>query len=254
MAPDIGWSMTAERILIVDDEQPILDLLCLVLEREGFLNVATATTAARGLELAEEYEPSLVVLDVMLPDGDGFSLAPRIRRSCSAPILFLTARSTDLDKLTGFGVGADDYVTKPFNPLEVIARIKALLRRTSGAAPSGMLGAEPDRTFDCGAFVLHEAECRLVVGGRDVALPAREFQLLAYLCRHPGRVFSKRQLYRQVWGEEALGESDDNTVQVHVRRLREKIEADHGSPQHLLTVRGLGYKLVREARTESAGA
>lgn len=246
-----GGAMSSERILIVDDEQPILDLLCLALEREGFPNVATATTAARGLELAEKDEPALVVLDVMLPDGDGFALAPQIRRSCSAPILFLTARGTDLDKLTGFGVGADDYVTKPCNPLEVVARIKALLRRTSGASASAV---PEDRIFDCGAFVLREAECRLVVGGRDVALPAREFQLLAHLCRHPGRVFSKRQLYRQVWGEEALGESDDNTVQVHVRRLREKIEADPSAPTLLVTIRGLGYKLVRPAPAEKTGA
>jgi len=232
-----------ERILIVDDEQAILDLLCLVLEREGFTNVVTATTVARALQVVDDACPALIVLDVMLPDGDGYALAARIRPVCEAPILFLTARGSDLDKLTGFGVGGDDYVTKPFNPLEVVARIKALLRRASGAP--ALRDEQPGAVFDLGGFALHEAECRLVVNGRDVPVPAREFQLLAFLCHHQGRVFSKRQLYRQVWGEEALGESDDNTVQVHVRRLREKIEPDPGAPRFLLTVRGLGYKLVR---------
>lgn len=247
-----GRDTASARILLVDDEQAILDLLVLVLEREGFTDVVTATTFAGALGVVAGAPPALAVLDVMLPDGDGFTLAGRIRQSCDAPILFLTARDSDLDKLTGFGVGADDYVTKPFNPLEVVARIKALLRRAGGAAAA--TGA--DEVYDFGGFILHEAECRLVVGGRDIPLPAREFQVLAFLSHHPGRVFSKRQIYRQVWGEEALGEADDNTVQVHIRRLREKIEADAGAPRYLLTVRGLGYKLVKadsERTREAAG-
>lgn len=238
-----GRDTASARILLVDDEQAILDLLVLVLEREGFTDVVTATTFAEALGVVAGAPPALAVLDVMLPDGDGFTLAGRIRQSCDAPILFLTARGSDLDKLTGFGVGADDYVTKPFNPLEVVARIKALLRRAGGAAAATV--TEADEVYDFGGFILHEAECRLVVGGRDIPLPAREFQVLAFLSHHPGRVFSKRQIYRRVWGEEALGEADDNTVQVHIRRLREKIEADAGTPRYLLTVRGLGYKLVK---------
>lgn len=230
-----------DRILLVDDEQPILDLLRLVLEREGFADVAEATTAAGALAAVQESPVALIVLDVMLPDGDGFSLAGRLRSLTEAPIIFLTARGADIDKLTGFGVGGDDYVTKPFNPLEVVARIKAHIRRIRG---QGRAEEPAGEVFDFGAFRLFEAECRLEVGGRDVTLPAREFQLLAFLCHSPGRVYSKRQIYRQVWGEEALGDSDDNTVQVHIHRLREKIEPDPSSPVVLLTVRGLGYKLV----------
>jgi two-component system, OmpR family, response regulator RegX3 len=247
----------SDRILIVDDEQPIVDLLRLVLEREGFDDVAEAGTAAAALEQARACDPALVVLDVMLPDGDGFAVAPKLREITSAPILFLTARGGDLDKLTGFGVGGDDYVTKPFNPLEVVARIKAHLRRAAGTgaggavtgagAVAGAFGAGSDLVHDWGSFRLLEAEGRLAVGGADVAMPAREFQLLAFLCRNPGRVFSKRQLYRQVWGEESLGESDDNTVQVHIHRLREKIEPVPGSPRYLITMRGLGYKLLPPA-------
>jgi len=231
------------RILIVDDEQPILDLLRLVLEREGLSDVVTASTAGAALEAAEHSRPAAIVLDVMLPDGDGFTLAGRLRAITSAPILFLTARGGDLDKLTGFGVGGDDYVTKPFNPLEVAARIKALLRRAGGAAAA----EQPSALHDWGTFRLDEAEARLEVDGRQVPVPAREFQLLAFLCRNPGRVFSKRQLYREVWGEEPLGETDDNTVQVHVHRLRERIEPDPTRPCLVVTMRGLGYKLVRRA-------
>jgi two-component system, OmpR family, response regulator RegX3 len=229
-----------ERILIVDDEQPILDLLRLVLEREGFDDVAEATTVAAAESSAVGRAPALIVLDVMLPDGDGFSLAGSLRSVTQAPILFLTARGADMDKLIGFGVGGDDYVTKPFNPLEVVARIKALLRRSGSVSAT----AEPLAVHDWGRFTLFEDEGRLTVEGRDIPMPAREQQLLAFLCRNPGRVFSKRQLYRQVWGEEALGASDDNTVQVHVHRIRERVEPDPSTPRLLLTVRGLGYKLA----------
>ncbi|HEY5548389.1 MAG TPA: response regulator transcription factor [Coriobacteriia bacterium] len=236
------------RILIVDDEQSIIDLLRLVLEREGLTDVAEATTVAAALESVRACAPSLIVLDVMLPDGDGFALAGDLRKLTGAPILFLTARSTDLDKLTGFGVGGDDYVTKPFNPLEVVARIKARLRRSGGVAvPGERPSAAPAVVHDWGDFLLVEDEGRLEVDGRDVAIPAREFQLLAFLCRNAGRVFSKRQLYAQVWGEESLGGPDDNTVQVHIHRLREKIEPVPAEPRHLVTMRGLGYKLLPTA-------
>ncbi|PKQ19842.1 MAG: DNA-binding response regulator [Actinobacteria bacterium HGW-Actinobacteria-6] len=232
----------SERILIVEDEQPIIDLLRLVLEREGLVDIAEANTVAEALASAKASSPALILLDVMLPDGDGFTLATHLREFTSAPILFLTARSGDLEKLTGFGVGGDDYVTKPFNPLEVVARIKAHLRRSAVS----ILAPDENATevFDWGGFRLSEAEGVLEVDGRAVAIPAREFQLLTYLCRNPGRVFSKRQLYRLVWGEESLGESDDNTVQVHIHRLREKIEPRPGQPQYLVTMRGLGYKLL----------
>ena len=228
------------RILIVDDERPITELLSIVLHREGFDSVRAAHTGADALAALAEEPPDLMILDVGLPDTDGFTLAGRIRELTDAPILFLTARDSDLDKLMGFGVGGDDYVTKPFNPLEVVARVKAHLRRVG----DGRGNSDHAPAHECGRFRLDEDAGRLEVDGTEVAIPAREFQLLAFLCRSLGRVFSKRQLYEQVWGDPALGESDDATVMVHVRRIREKIEVDAGDPRHLLTVRGLGYKLV----------
>lgn len=230
----------ADTILVIDDEQNISELVRIALVHEGFDDVVTGASVAEALDLARTVRPAVIVLDVMLPDGDGFGAARAIRAFCDAPILFLTARDSDADKLTGFGVGGDDYVTKPFNPLEVAARVRALARRAGVASSASAV-------YEWGEFTLLEAEGRLVVRGEEVAVPAREFQLLAFLCANPGRVFSKRQLYRQVWGEEALGEADDNTVQVHIRRLREKIESVPGEPRHLVTMRGLGYKLVPPA-------
>lgn len=227
----------SDTILVIDDESNIAELVRIALEREGFDDIVTGACMADALELARRTRPAVIVLDVMLPDGDGFSAARAIRGFCDAPILFLTARDSDADKLTGFGVGGDDYVTKPFNPLEVAARTRALARRAG-------VGTSSSAVWDWGEFELYEAEGRLVVRGAEVAVPAREFQLLAFLCANPGRVFSKRQLYRQVWGEEAIGVADDNTVQVHIRRLREKIEPVPGEPRYLVTLRGLGYKLV----------
>ncbi len=227
-----------DRILIVEDEQKIADLLRIVLEREGFSAIAHAATAADAVRLAEAERPALVVLDVMLPDGNGFDVAARLRTFTDAPILFLTARDSDADTLCGFGVGGDDYVTKPFNPLEVVARIKAHLRRARGVA------AERGRVHDLGSVRIEEEAARVLVDGAEVPMPAREFRLLCFLAAHPGRVFSPRQLYRQVWEEEPVGSSDDNTVSVHIRRIRERIEADPSAPTLVVTVRGLGYKLV----------
>ena len=193
--------------------------------------LAAATVAERS-RLARAEHPALIVLDVMLPDGDGFVRGGKLRElSPRADPLPHRARSPDVDKLTGFGVGGDDYVTKPFNPLEVVARVKAHLRRAAQRArPTDAPGAGPRvRRVPC----CIEDEGRLVVDGSDVAIAGARVQLLAFLCANRGRVFSKRQLYRQVWGEEPMGEADDNTVQVHVRRLREKIEADPGDPRYL---------------------
>lgn len=234
----------AEPILVVDDEESISGLVRIALEREGFEHVITAASVAEALEVVRAQHPALIVLDVMLPDGTGFEAATEIRKVSSAPIIFLTARDSDLDKLTGFGVGGDDYVTKPFNPFEVAARVRAHMRRVGASGADAGAALTRGAIHDFGDFCLHVDEGRLVVGDADVAIPAREFQLLAFLCENPERVFSKRQLYRQVWGEEALGEADDNTVQVHVHRLREKIEPVPGDPRYLVTIRGLGYKLV----------
>ena len=224
-------------VLIVDDDEPLRLLLETSLRKEGFSRIAVAGSGEEAVRRCRECSPDVIILDVMLPDRDGFSVCTEIRGFSQAAILFLTARTSDLDKLRGFGLGGDDYVTKPFNPLEVVARVRAQLRRLRDA------GQTLERVHDFGRFQVREAAAELVVAGQPVACPAKEFQLLAFLCNHPGRVFSRAQLYERVWGEESLG--DDNTVMVHIRRLREKIEEDPGNPRLLCTVRGLGYKLVR---------
>lgn len=231
-------------ILLVDDEQAILKLLETALRKEGFVHIDKAATAEQALESCQRRAYDLIVLDVMLPKMSGVEACPLIRRLTDAPILFLSARTTDLDKLTGFAVGGDDYVTKPFNPLEVIARIKSLLRRSgkpaaSDAAPSA--GGSP--VFDFGRFQVDEAAAELRVEGAVVPCPTLVFQLLLFFCKHPNRVFTKSELYERVWGENSV--NDDNTVMVHIHRIRERIEPDPARPKYLVNVRGLGYKLVK---------
>ncbi|KIL51620.1 DNA-binding response regulator [Jeotgalibacillus alimentarius] len=175
----------------------------------------------------------------MLPDRSGFEICPLIRETTDAPIFFLTARSTDLDKLSGFALGADDYITKPFNPLEVVARVKAHLRRKAG-----QLSEQQPAHYQYGPLTVNTVSGTVTVSGEQVVLPAQVYQLLVFFCQHPNQLFSKNQLYERVWGEEFLGE--DNTVMVHIRKLREKIEDNPSKPKLITTVRGLGYKLVSD--------
>lgn len=231
--------MKSPRILLIDDEQAILNMLAIVLRKEGFNNIDTAGTGAEGIRKCAAFNPDIIILDVMLPDMEGFEVCRQCREITQAPILFLTARTADLDKLMGFGIGGDDYITKPFNPLEVAARIKANLRRVKPVYKT----ASPQKCiYDFGRFTVDESSAELTVAGVNVICPAREFQLLLFLCKHPNQIFSRSQLFEHVWGEDSLG--DDNTVMVHIRRLREKIESDPGHPKYLITVRGLGYKLI----------
>lgn len=227
------------RILLVDDEVEILNLIQIVLKKEGIKQIATATHAAEAVELCRKFQPHIIVLDVMLPDGDGFDVCKQIRQFTYAPVLFLTALTTDLDKLTGFSMGGDDYITKPFNPLEIAARVKAQLRRLQLFQSPRV---EKPKIYDFGRFTVNESAGILLVEGQEIPCPAMEFKLLLFLCAHPNRIFSKQQIYEQVWEEESLG--DENTVMVHIRRLREKIEFTPSRPEFIVTVRGLGYKLV----------
>ncbi|KZS43279.1 DNA-binding response regulator [Paenibacillus glucanolyticus] len=232
-------------ILLIDDEKGILDMLTLVLKKEGFRHIHHALTGAEAVAMAYGKSYDLVVLDVTLPDIDGFEVCRRLRQTMDMPILFLTSRTTDLDKLTGFAMGGDDYITKPFNPLEVAARMKAQLRRQNQKS-----NAKQAPRFDYGYFVVDKEGGQLVVDGCSVECPAREFALLTFFCEHPNRIFSIRQLYEQVWGDEYLG--DEKTVAIHISRLRKKIESDASKPQFLLNVRGLGYKIVKpEKKGES---
>ncbi|MBY0595228.1 response regulator transcription factor [Bacillus bingmayongensis] len=228
------FKLENHKILIIDDDQHILDLLTVVFEKEGFKNILKASTGAETLLKNKHENPHIILLDVMLPDIDGFNLCSKIRSDTDVPILFLTAKTTDLDKLQGFSFGGDDYITKPFNPLEVVARVKAQLRR-SIQIPSSH---SPKQVYDFGYFKIDSNTGRLTVDGVRIECPTQEMKLLLYFCEHPNRILSKQQIYKDVWAEFYGG---DSTVMVHVRRLREKIEKDPSRPKWIKTARGLGY-------------
>jgi two-component system response regulator ResD len=230
-----------ETILVVDDEVIVLDVVERYLRRDGY-TVRVARDGPGALALARGERPDLIILDVMLPGIDGLEVARRLRQESAVPIIMLTARGEETDKLLGLGLGADDYVTKPFSTKELVARVAAVLRRTGAAHP-----AAPGITATATAPALIVGALQIDVGGRTVRregqtidLTAREFNLLLYLARHPGHVFTRQQLLDQVWDFEFYG--DPSTVTVHIRRLREKIERDPMHPQFLKTVWGVGYK------------
>lgn len=228
-----------ERILIIEDEVGLIKMLKRLLDKEGFQEIYQAESGAEALRTVQEKKIDLILLDVMLPDTNGFDLCQQIREISDVPIIFLTARTTDIDKLTGFSMGGDDYITKPFNPLEVAARIKAILHRQRKAIK------EIPQLFETERFVLHYDQARLIVEGKEVNCPAKEFQLLKFMCQHPNQVFSVDHLYERVWGDYSIV-GKENTVMVHISRLRQKIEKDPKHPEYLKNVRGLGYMLSNE--------
>ena len=227
------------RIVVVDDEKEIADLVATVLVAEGY-EVEVYYGAKAALAEMTERPPCLAILDVMMPDMDGFTLCARLREKHTFPILFLTARQSDGDKIAGLSVGADDYVTKPFWPPVLAARVKAALRRytTYGAAPS------EDRLTVEGIFI-DRAEHVCTVAGKAVALTPTEFSILWLLCERAGQVVSAEEIFRQVWGEKYF--ESNNTVMVHIRRLREKLAAVT-SVCYIRTVWGVGYKIERSDR------
>ena len=222
-----------ETILVVDDEPIVRDVVVRYLERDGFRTL-TASDGDTAQALIEEQPPCLVVLDVMLPGTDGLSLCRWIRSRSTLPVILLTARGEEADRIVGLELGADDYVTKPFSPRELAARVRTVLRRTNGSSP-------PPETIAFGEIELDGASREARRAGALVQLTAKEFELLWFLASHPRHVFSRDQLMARVWGYEAA--VDTGTVTVHVRRLREKIEPDPGRPRHLHTVWGVGYRL-----------
>lgn len=236
--------METKNILIVDDEKAIVKMLELMLKKEGFQHIYTAHSGREAFTILEKTNIDIIILDVMLPDCSGFELCPKIREKTNAYILFLTAKVSDLDVLTGFATGGDDYVTKPFNPLEIAARIKAYLRRSPVAVAQPITNTT--KLYNYGRFVLDETAGELIVDGQSVPCPTQVYLLLLYFCKHPNIVLSKASLLEAVWGFEHF--VDDNTVSVHIRRIRERIEEDPSNPKYLLTVRGLGYKLVKGNR------
>lgn len=235
--------METNNILIVDDEKAIVKMLELMLKKEGFQHIYTAHSGSEALEIVEKINIDIIILDVMLPDCSGFELCPKIREKTNAYIIFLTAKVSDLDVLTGFATGGDDYVTKPFNPLEIAARIKAYLRRMPAPSAKAQPVSKATKLYDFGRFILDESAGELIVNGEPVPCPTQVYLLLLYFCKHPNIVLSKSNLLEAVWGFEHF--VDDNTVSVHIRRIRERIEEDPSNPKFLLTVRGLGYKLIK---------
>jgi DNA-binding response OmpR family regulator len=222
-----------QTVLVVDDEPIVRDVVVRYLERDGFRTL-TASDGDAARALIEEREPSLVVLDVMLPGTDGLSLCRWIRERSGLPVILLTARGEEADRIVGLELGADDYVTKPFSPRELAARVRSVLRRSNGDSPA--------RTaLSFGEIELDGRSREARRAGSPVQLTAKEFELLWFLASHPRHVFSRDQLMARVWGYEAA--VDTGTVTVHVRRLREKIESDPGRPRHLHTVWGVGYRL-----------
>lgn len=224
-------------ILVVDDEASVVEVVALYLKREGF-TVRVARDGRSALEAIQEKRPALIVLDLMLPEVDGLEILRRVRDDATSdvPIIMLTARRQETDRIYGLELGADDYVTKPFSPAELVSRVKAVLRRTRG---SGSLekGERPLQYKDLSI----DPKTRIVnVRGNSIDLTATEFNLLWFMVSHPRQVFKRDQLLENVWGFSEY--VDPSTVTVHIRRLREKIEVDPSDPAHLLTVWGVGYK------------
>jgi DNA-binding response OmpR family regulator len=221
-----------KNILIVEDEPTLLATLRYNLEREGY-GVATAADGETALALARAERPHLVVLDVMLPKMDGLEVCRILRRETSVPILMLTAKTEEVDKVVGLELGADDYVTKPFSMRELLARVRALLRRAERSPDGG-------ESLTTGDLLVDFAKRQVLRNGEALALKPKEYELVAFLARNRGRAFTRDQLLNQVWGYDFAG--DSRTVDVHMRWLREKIETEPSKPTRLITVRGTGYR------------
>nr|WP_314460436.1 response regulator transcription factor [uncultured Clostridium sp.] len=228
------------KILLVDDERDIVNLIQEVLRQDGFPVIERAYTGLEALRICREFQPDVVVLDVMLPDFDGLEVCKKIREFSYCSILFLSSKNDDIDKILGLSCGGDDYITKPFSPREVVFRIKAQLRRQQYQAAPG----SGDRDIlNAGSLTLDKESCRAYKSGQEINLTGREYLLLSYLMENTDKIISKERLYEQVWGD--YSSICDNTIMVHIRHIREKIEDIPSNPQQLITVKGLGYKLKK---------
>jgi two-component system alkaline phosphatase synthesis response regulator PhoP len=222
-----------QKILVVDDEQSIITLVTYNLKKEGY-NVISALDGEQAYQRIREERPDLIVLDIMLPEIDGLTLCRNLRKENNhTPILMLTARGEELDRVLGLEIGADDYLTKPFSPRELTARIKAILRR-------GEIKSNQQETIKIGKLVIELGAYSVQVEGTPVELTAKEFELLSFLAQNPGRVFSRDYLLERLWNYDFIG--DTRAVDVHISNIREKIEENPSKPEYLLTVRGVGYK------------
>jgi DNA-binding response OmpR family regulator len=227
-------------ILVCDDDHAIVDAIEIYLSQEGY-TIIKAYDGQEALQILKEQEVHLILLDIMMPRMDGIHAVAEIRRISSVPVIFLSAKSEDTDKILGLNIGADDYITKPFNPLELIARVKSVLRRYTQL---GSVAPEKAAVYRIGGLVMDDDCKKVTVDGEEVKLTPIEYRILLLLVQNPGRVFSISQIYERIWHEEAIG--GDNTVAVHIRHIREKIEINPKEPRYLKVVWGVGYKIDRE--------
>ena len=223
-------------ILICDDERDIVSALKIYLSSEGY-TLFEAYTGREALEVVKKHDIHLILMDIMMPEMDGISATAKLRETCNVPIILLTAKSEDTDKVLGLNMGADDYITKPFNPMEVLARVRSQLRRYTSL---GGMEQKPNRIV-IGGIALDDDTKTITVDGEPVSLTPIEYNILLLLMRHPGRVYSSAQIYEKVWNESAFG--SEGAVAVHIRHLREKLEINPSEPRYLNVVWGLGYKM-----------
>ncbi|NPV60030.1 MAG: response regulator transcription factor [Actinobacteria bacterium] len=233
-----------KRILIIEDERPLAEAVQYSLEKEGY-EVDIALDGERGWEKFTGGSYDLILLDLMLPSIDGMEICRRVRSSGSTPVIMLTAKDSDVDKILGLEMGADDYVTKPFNMRELVARVRAVLRRAAG---EGEAQAAKGKQLRAGDIVLDSERHEVKVGGRVVEMPLMEYRLLELFMRNPGKALGREYLLNKAWEGDFYGQT--KTLDVHIRRLREKIEEDPANPRHIITVRGVGYRFeAAEAET-----
>ena len=228
------------KILLVDDEKDIADLIEEVLRQDSFKNIKKAYTGMDAVQVCREYQPDVVVLDIMLPDIDGIEVCKQIREFSFCSILFLSSKNDDIDKILGLSCGGDDYITKPFSPREVVYRIKAQLRRQQYQS---VMRTDVKGLLTVGGLALDRESSRIYKNEKEIDLTGREFLLLSYLMENADKIISKERLYEQVWGE--YSSICDNTIMVHIRHIREKIEDTPSTPKQLITIKGLGCKLKK---------
>lgn len=227
-------------ILVCDDDKEIVDAIDIYLSQEGY-HILKAYDGLQAIEIMKKEEVHLILLDIMMPNLDGIRATRKIRETSSVPIIMLSAKSEDVDKILGLNIGADDYITKPFNPLELIARVKSQLRRYTQLG--NLATEEKEVVYVCGGLVVNDDLKTVTVDGEPVKLTPIEYNILVLLIKNQGKVFSIEQIYENIWNEEAIGA--DNTVAVHIRHIREKIEINPREPRYLKVVWGIGYKIEK---------
>lgn len=234
---------TDKKILIIDDEEDITDLLEEIIRKEGFNNIKKAYCGLDGINLCKEEKPNIVILDIMLPDVDGIEVCKSIREFSYCPILFLSAKNSDIDKILGLSMGGDDYITKPFSPREIVFRIKAQLRRQQYDQVSKEVQERKDEQIKIRKISIDTSNSQVYKDGIEVKLTAKEYKILLCLAQNANRIINKEKLCEIVWSEDNIGY--DNAISVHIRHLREKIEENPSDPKIIVTIIGLGYKFVK---------